>query len=573
MRIRTWLRWSMVLGVAAIAIWAGCTEDDPVVTDEMPPTVSYVRPNIDSGLHISPTAIEDTITLAVTASDPGGIELVEFWCTFHSDSVSRKLGEARTPNDEGLYTYFWETRGLTQGSSGALWAVAYDAAGNKGLTGESIPILVINTTLITPPNPDFTITPNSGGTVATTFRFDPSLTTDALETQLRKIKVRWDFDYDPERPPTWDVDTSQARANEVQNWNYNIARTYTIALQAFNDYFPGPSEIATRELVVLPEAGEPHPPAESVLVAAGTYPIGVIRSPGGQETGFNENEMVVDTLFVTLTANVFIDKYEVSNYYYVTFLNEARDSARIEYDPNSWEVTEIERGNVLITLDPNLTRILFIDEEEGFAVEDNVQHYPVTGVTWYGAKAYCAHFGLRLPSEYEWEIAARSGRIVTTANPEYIYPWSPDTTINGNYANYRNSGDPYEAAGNLRAESPIGTYSDVDSLMGSFPHENAIGPFETYDQAGNVAEWVNDWYVDDYYNSLRARYDQTGRWPSDPQGPKLSESTSGTKVVRGGSFFDSPNFLRITRREAAAPEVGSATIGFRAAYTEFNQDR
>jgi formylglycine-generating enzyme required for sulfatase activity len=405
--------------------------------------------------------------------------------------------------------------------------------------------------------------------VAALFKFDPSITTDQIDP-LNRIRVRWAFDYKQGSAVVWDIDTTEARASDIQEHQYSQPKTYTVALQAFNTYFPGPSAIVTRDLTVLPEHGRPRPPAPTVMIPAGTYPVGVTTVAGGNTAPYAENELVRDALNITLSANLYIDKFEVTNRYYVDFLEAATDSGIIAFDDVSAEISLIETGDVLITLDPDVTRIIYVDEETGFTVDNTARDLPVTGVTWIGAKTYCSFYGLRLPTEYEWEIAARLERIATTADNGYVYPWMPDNQINGGYANYRDSGDPYEERNNLRAETPVGSYSDIDSLMGSWPHENAEGPTGTYDQAGNVAEWVDDWYVPGIYNTMRTAVDQTGRWPVDPQSPKEAESPTHTHVVRGGSFFDTPAFLRLTRREARDPLVGGATVGFRAIYTEFN---
>lgn len=591
MRCRSWLRLTTILAMAATAVWMGCSEDDPVEVDQLPPRVSMVNPDVGKGLNISPVEVVDSVTIIAEAQDESGIERVEFWITFHDETSSRKLGESTAPFDpgsstgtpgSGLHKYTWSVSGITTGSTGVLWAAAYDRLGNVGRATNPASIRVISSNVIGPPIADFTVTFAGNGTVADVFTFDPRLTTDPID-ELNRVRVRWDFDYDPAVGPEWDIDTTDARASDPVEHQYSQPATYTIALQAFNTYWNGPSDIVTRDLTVLPEFGEPNPQGPVVMIPKGTYPIGVT---GADPTKYSLNEMVyrdsVDVvgghyavpamLNVTISTNLYIDQYEVTNDLYVKFLNRYRSQEKITYDPNSNEITLVETGALLITLDSDLTRIFFVDEEVGFSVENAQRNFPVTGVTWQGAKTYCSEYGLRLPTEYEWEIAARLTRVINTADAGYVYPWTPDTQINGAYANYRNSGDPYESANNLRAETPVASYSDIDSLQGGWLHENAVGPVGTYDQAGNVAEWVDDWYVDVIYSRLRARYDATGRWPVDPQSPKESESTTtpATRVLRGGSFFDSAAFVRVTRREARDPLRGSATIGFRGIYTEFN---
>lgn len=162
------------------------------------------------------------------------------------------------------------------------------------------------------------------------------------------------------------------------------------------------------------------------------------------------------------------------------------------------------------------------------------QDYPVGYVDWYMASTYCEWREGRLPTEAQWEKAARG-------TDERLYPWGDE--ISYQEANYLDNSIPQSCVGRM-------------VKVGSYP--KGVSPYGVYELAGNAWEWVADWYEgnipyeDRYYANSPT---------SNPQGPE----TGDRKVLRGGSWWNIPFDLRTTTRNWDNPSVFGAIIGFRCA--------
>jgi formylglycine-generating enzyme required for sulfatase activity len=233
------------------------------------------------------------------------------------------------------------------------------------------------------------------------------------------------------------------------------------------------------------------------LIPAGPFEMGSNDGP--------DDEGPVHT--VTLDA-FYIDLYEVTNAQY----------ARCEQSGACEPTTDTT------AFESSYSRRIYFGNPE-------YADYPVIYANWYEAQAYCQWRGGRLPTEAEWEKAARGGLAGK------LYPWGDEMPVcEVGAMNGANFDDDLDC-------------NDTDTAqVGSY----APNGYGLYDMVGNLWEWVADWYDEAYYASSPA---------SNPQGPEDGEYP----VLRGGSWQDAAGRLRVADRRFNPPESGALNIGFRCA--------
>ena len=164
------------------------------------------------------------------------------------------------------------------------------------------------------------------------------------------------------------------------------------------------------------------------------------------------------------------------------------------------------------------------------------EHHPVVHVSWSDAAAFCAWSGTRLPTEAEWEYAARGGL------EQRVFPWGDDLEPEGHHRMNVWQGD--FPSRNSAADGFVGT-----APVGSFP-ANGYGLFDT---TGNVWEWCADWFDTDYYAHSPT---------ADPKGPGRGTH----RVMRGGSYLCHASYCRryrVAARSANTPDSSTGNLGFR----------
>lgn len=227
---------------------------------------------------------------------------------------------------------------------------------------------------------------------------------------------------------------------------------------------------------------------------------------------------------------------DVTTSQYAAFLNKALAAGSVKVEGNRIvgyypgdefrgvkHEEPIEAGNwIFIPLEDPSQRIEF--DGKTFSVQAGYENHPMTMVTWFGAKGYCDFYGYRLPTEIEWEKAARG----TDTRP---FPWGEEMLREN--ANFYASRDPFEDMRSFGSRtSPVGFYNGKS--YAGYTTLDSASPYGLYDMAGNVWQWTGNVYEGMHY-----------------------------RFMRGGSKDTYEMDLRVWMRNNATPSYFSPGVGFR----------
>ncbi len=394
-------------------------------------------------------------------------------------------------------------------------------------------------------------------------------------------------------PTGWAWTFGDGGTSTVQNPThaYAAAGAYTVKLVATNA--GGSAEKSSTVTIVAAPAPAAFTPTY-VRVPGGSFQMGDhfnFVDPDHPSDEIPLHSVTISPFYMSTTL--------VTNAEYVAYLNAALKSALIEVRTGVVYAVGGTDIYAYTTTAVPLSTISFASNT--FTARTGRELHPVTGVRWFGAIAFANWLsardgytscytlttgacdftknGYRLPTEAEWEWAARGGH----TNPYYQFPWGNDTNADGKLSNWEGSGDPWET-GDYPRTTPVGFYngslrnkSDYNwpAAATTYQTRDATNGFGLTDMAGNVWQWVNDWYANSYY-----QYCVTNGITLDPPGPAsgdIMQNNLPWRAMRGGTWWNGGGqqflgYSRVSNRDPswslggspdANPESAWLQVGFR----------
>lgn len=302
-----------------------------------------------------------------------------------------------------------------------------------------------------------------------------------------------------------------------------------------------------------------------VKISGGTFDMGGDNKQASADE-YPKHKVIVDGFW--------IDKTEVTNARFAEFVKATGYVTTAEKKPD-WE--ELKKQLPPGTIKPDESQLVpaslvFVAPKQAVSLNDfsrwwewkegaswrapqgrgsdikNKENFPVVQVSWYDAQAYCQWAGKRLPTEAEWEWAARGGL------SNRIYPWGNEPV---------DEGEP-------KANSWQGQFPNINTLRDKYYSSSPVASFKPngyglFDMAGNVWEWCADFYNSDYYKQIN-KPDGI----KNPKGPETSfdpdEQYAKKRVLRGGSFLCNDSYCsgyRVARRMKSTEDTSMEHTGFR----------
>ncbi|MCD6418671.1 SUMF1/EgtB/PvdO family nonheme iron enzyme [bacterium] len=495
------MKWfsTALLAIVFIALIIGCSKKDDNENEGSAPSVSITYPS-DGDTIVFPQ------TISADISDDGTIEKVIFIAAEETIDV-----DTDTPY-EAVWSFCSEIGNVI------LKVAAIDDEGNEGTAQITV--------YVPPQDYDFPLTA-------------PAKSSHNIYLAWHRTEASLFYKYSVYMSEGSSVDETSLLADELTN-QYdttllvdNLSPTTQYSFIVYSYHLSGDtlkSNVLTTNTEEIPSTSDDG--AELITISSGDFTMGDVWLVGGNE----------ETPARRVTLSTYkIYKYEVTCGQFKQFMD-----ADGYFDPEWWD-----SAGWMWKEENSITSPMTWNDPD-YPCGDAFPDYPVSGVSWYEANAYANFVGRRLPSEAQWECAAR-GRGGEDENGDsftdgFQFPWGNDffegDTFHCNYESQADGGEPDGFDDGYRETSPVGTYP------------NGASPFGVMDMAGNVLEWCSDWYDPLYYG---------GAPNIDPEGPSTGDEKSlrgGAIIYDSGGAIDGYN-LRNTRRYSKQPETRRDFIGFR----------